>query len=328
MNLGIIGGGSWGSALAQKFSSNFSKVIIYARDKKVVEEINLQHKNIKFFPNIIFQKNISSTLNINDLYNCDIIFISIPTQNIRDALLHINNINPKTIFVICAKGLEITSTKFISQVLQDVGINENNIAVLSGPSFSTDLIQNLPTLFVVATSNIDLSKYLANLLKVKNIKLYFSDDIIGAQIGGAIKNIIAIGCGVVMGANFGQNALAGLLSRGLKEMCNFGNHFKAKIETIYGVSGFGDLVLTATSMQSRNFALGVEIGTNGRYISNLLNNQKGIAEGYYSVKALKSIIDLYKISMPICEEVYSICYQGKLVSDSLESLMNREQVKE
>jgi glycerol-3-phosphate dehydrogenase (NAD(P)+) len=323
LKLAIIGGGAWGSALARVFENNFAQVIIYTRQLDVVLEINQNNTNHKFLQDSVFNKNVWATSEIKDLINADIILITTPTQHIRSVLKDLKKYDIQSKFLICSKGIEISSQKLITEIFIQEDFNMENVGVLSGPSFAKDVANNLPTTLLIATQNIDLAKDLSLSLKTSNIRIYYSDDIIGTQVGGALKNIIAIGCGIIRGANLGDNALSGLISRGLVEMVNFSLYKGGKRDSLYGISGLGDLILTATNLQSRNFSLGYKIGQNGGFNIDMLNQLNGTAEGYYSVKALYEITKAEKISMPICEEVYKICYENKSLDKSKIELMNR-----
>jgi glycerol-3-phosphate dehydrogenase (NAD(P)+) len=176
---------------------------------------------------------------------------------------------------------------------------------------------------VLAMEKIDNAKNLAELLKTQEIRTYYSDDVIGAQVGGAIKNVIAIGAGIVSGACLGHNALAGLITRGLQELLIFSKLFGGKENTIFGLSGLGDLVLTCTSENSRNFSLGQQIGQLGYYDKSLQNNLKGVSEGFYTAKAIHEIIEKHNLNMPVCKEIYAICHEGKTLKEAINNMMNR-----
>ncbi len=329
--LGILGDGAWGTALSMAFYKNFSDVLIYSRSQYIADSINNNHYNPNYLQDIKLPNNIKATLNINEVAKlCDVILIVIPTQYIRDTIALIKDINKDAIFLICSKGIEINSKKMISQIIIDELNNTlnydvtNNIGVLTGPTFAREVMNGLPTTFVLAKASIEKSKDICEKLKTESIRLYYSNDVIGTQIGGAAKNVIAIAAGIIEGANLGHNALAGLITRGLQELLSLSNYYGGSKDTIFGLSGLGDLVLTSTSINSRNFSLGYEIGKLGYYDSLIINEKlPGIAEGYYTSCALNELIIDNNLSMPICREVYEICYNGKSVETSIRSLMSR-----
>jgi len=316
--LSIIGGGAWGTALGKSLASNFKTVKIFAVEPEVVVSINKEHINKRYLPNVALPHNVSATNNLQDLVDGKIFLVTTPTQYIRKVLANIHY-KHNAIFLICAKGIENTSGKLISQILGDLGIS--NIGVLSGPSFASETAQDLPTALVLASKS--YNENLMQQLTTANIRTYYSNDIIGCQIGGAIKNVVAIAGGIIKGAALGHNALAALVSRGLHEILVLNEYFGGESASIFGLTGLGDLMLTATSETSRNYSLGYAIGKLGKFDVNLLNDVKGVAEGYYTTKILQQIMQDNNLNMPICKEVFEICYNHKTVKMALQTLMQR-----
>lgn len=320
----VIGAGIFGTSLGIAFADNFKHVLLHTIEPDVMADINSNSLNSKYLPNIELPSNIKSTMDYNDIIDCDIIIISIPTQVIKDSIKEITSYNKNAYYLIASKGIDITHKKLISELIfQEVkGIK---LGVLSGPSFAIELVQGGITNMLLATKNINEAKTLANILSNKQLRLYFSDDIIGAQIGGAVKNIMALASGMAGGMGLGHNGLSAIITRGLNEFHEINDLFGGRIETLYGLSGLGDLVLTATSLKSRNYSLGFAIGKQGHFSDDLLG---GTCEGFHTAKALHSIIAEHNLNMPISKEVYEVCYNNKKVVDAILSLMSREIIAE
>ena len=319
MKIGIIGGGVWGSSLAKLLSNN--QVKIFARNKKIVDSINDHHFN----PNLkysIFNDNVKATRIINDLSDSDYVFIALPSQSIREVLVEFNPTNIKQEIIIASKGIEINSMLLLSEVLDELK-KFNNIHILSGPCFSDEVSQNLPTAVSFASKNKDSFKNISKLFINKNFRMYYSEDIIGCQIGGALKNIYAIGAGITMGLNLGENSKSALITRSFIEIVNFAKILKGKEQTIFGLSGLGDLILTCNSLKSRNTVFGKLISsTKNPNIRNILEFQQ-ITEGYYTTQAVKKIADKRKINMPILNSIYNILYNKHSISDEINNLLER-----
>ncbi len=318
MSIGIVGGGVWGSALARVLSNN--KVIIYARDENIVKSIN-EHKINPKLKYSSFNDNVSATTSINDLDDIEFLFITLPAQSIRQVFSEakINKINN---VIICSKGIEISSSMFLSDVVNQI-LSYKTLSVLSGPSFSNEVVQNLPTAITLSTKEKKDFDKISNLIVSKNFRLYYSKDLIGTQIGGALKNIYAIASGISEGLNLGQNAKSALVARSFAEMTRFAEKFNANKNTLFGLSGLGDLILTCGSHSSRNTQFGIKIASaNYQNFSDLLKSQE-VTEGYYTVEAVFNISQKNKIEMPIMEAVYNILYKKHDLKEELIKLLNR-----
>ena len=319
MSVGIIGGGVWGSALARILSKN--KVIIYARDENIVKSIN-EHKINPKLKYSSFNSNVSATIDINFLRNVQFIFIALPAQKIREVLKTSDLDSKNKHIVICSKGIEISSSKFLTEVIKDV-VSYKKISILSGPSFSNEVSQDLPTAVTLATNNKKNFEEISNLIDNKNFRIYFSNDLIGTQIGGALKNIYAIAAGIAEGLTLGENAKSALITRSFAEMTRFAEKFGANKHTLFGLSGLGDLILTCGSNNSRNTKFGIKIASS-KYenFSDLLVSQE-VTEGYYTVEAVYNIAKEKKIDMPIMEAIYNIIYKRYNLKEELIKLLNR-----
>ena len=319
MSIGILGGGIWGSALARVLSQN--KVKIYARDENLVKSIN-DHKINPKLKYSSFNENVSATLSLNDLQNTKYLFIALPAQNIREVIQNSTLHNKNHHVVICSKGIEISSSKFLTDVVKEV-LPYKTLSILSGPSFSNEVSQNLPTAVTLAANKKIIFKEISNLIFNKNFRMYYSNDLIGTQLGGALKNIYAIAAGVSQGLNLGENAKSALISRSFVEMTRFAEKFNANKNTLFGLSGLGDLILTCGSNSSRNTQFGIKIASS-KYdnFSDLLKSQE-VTEGYYTVEAVYNIAKQNKIEMPIMESVYNILYNKYDLKEELIRLLNR-----
>lgn len=329
MNLTILGTGSWGTALAQTFSVNFENVLLWGINKEVVDTINTQNKNTKYFSEIILNKNIKATLSLEEAISFSkIIIIAIPTQAIRETLRKISiSFLKNKIFISASKGIEISSLKLISQIIkEETYLPEENIFVLSGPSFAKEVALGLPTAVTLA-GDLKKAEELQMFLNTENFRTYITDDIKGVEVGGAVKNVIAIATGISDGLCLGNNARAGLITRGLYEMTKVATFFGGRKETLYGLSGMGDLVLTATGDLSRNRKFGNLIGQ-GISINQALKKVRQVVEGYKTVKALKKLVLEKNIELPITDAVYSVLYENLSPKEAVKILMSRQPKKE
>jgi Glycerol-3-phosphate dehydrogenase len=252
MTIGILGGGVWGSALAKLFSDQ--EVLIYTRDKKVMNSINEHHFNPKL-KYAVFNNNVRATYNLEEITKKKLIFIALPSQTIREVLSKTYFQNSESDIIIASKGIEISSSMFLSNVVDSL-IKPNSLSILSGPCFSDEVAQDLPTAATFASSNSFIFDTISGMLKNKKFRIYYSDDVIGCQIGGALKNIYAIAAGISDGLNLGENARSALITRSFVEISRFAMFFKSNKETIFGLSGLGDFMLTCNSSKSRNTNFG------------------------------------------------------------------------
>ncbi|WP_457644695.1 NAD(P)H-dependent glycerol-3-phosphate dehydrogenase [Persephonella sp.] len=325
--LTVLGAGSWGTALSQAFSKNFSQVIIWGRSKRIINEINSLKKNSKYLPEIRLSENIVGCTQINEaVKECDILIVAVPTQSVREVLSSINS-EISVPVISASKGIEINSLKLISDIIKEVlNIQDDLIFALSGPSFAKEVALGLPTAVTLA-GNIKIGEKLQEKLNTETFRLYITDDIIGAEIGGAVKNVIAIATGASDGLGLGNNARASLITRGLFEMTKVAKAFGGKPETLYGLAGLGDLVLTATGELSRNRRFGILLGK-GYSVEEALKEVGQVVEGVKTVEALKKIQEKFSIELPISEVVYQVVYEGLSPREAVRILMSRQPKKE
>jgi len=319
MAIGILGGGVWGSALAKLFSNQ--DVLIYTRDKKVMNSINDHHFNPKL-KYAIFNDNVKATDDLEEIAKKNIIFIALPSQTIREVLSKSYFHNLDADIIIASKGIEISSSMFLSNVVESL-IKPKSLSIMSGPCFSDEVAQNLPTAATFASSNTSIFDTISAMLKSKKFRIYYSDDIIGCQIGGALKNIYAIAAGISDGLNLGENARSALITRSFVEISRFAIFFKSKKETLFGLSGLGDLMLTCNSSKSRNTNFGIKIANIKHKNFEKELDKNAITEGYFTAKAAIKIASENRIEMPILESVFNILYNGFDIEDEINKLMSR-----
>ncbi len=317
MRIGVIGGGAWGTALAQ-VAARGGEVLLWAREEEVVAAINDRHENSMFLPGVPLSPAIRATGALDDLADRDALLVVAPAQHVGAVL----NALPSndTPLVLCAKGIEAGSRRLVGEVAQAAHPGAP-IAVLSGPTFAHEVAAGLPTAVTLACADPALQVRLAERLASPTFRPYASSDVIGAEIGGAVKNVLAIACGVVEGAGLGQNARAALIARGFAEMTRFGLARRARAETLAGLSGLGDLVLTCSSTSSRNFSLGVGLGQ-GRSATDLLADRRTVAEGAFTAPVLAEAAAQAGVDMPITDAVCRLL-QGAPASEVISSLLAR-----
>jgi glycerol-3-phosphate dehydrogenase (NAD(P)+) len=323
LNLCILGSGSWGTALAQVLSYNFKNVFLWDIDRQVLNDIKDYHQNKKYHPNVMLAHNIVPEEDLQKSVNsADIIIIAIPTQHIRQTLKKIKLDKEKPI-VSASKGIEIESLKLVSDIIvESLNIDSKYIFALSGPSFAKEVIMGLPTAVVLA-GNLEIGQSLQKYFSTNTFRVYLSEDIVGAEVGGAVKNVIAIASGISDGLDFGNNARAGLITRGLYEMSKVATIYGGNPQTVYGLSGLGDLILTATGELSRNRKFGILIGK-GYKVEDAIKEVGQIVEGYTTVKAVNKIAKDRNLDLPISQMVYKVLYEGLNPKDAATMLMMRD----
>lgn len=318
-HVGVIGGGAWGTALAQVAAAN-GPVTIWAREPEVVETINARHVNEAFLPGVPLDPAVRATADLGDLETAALWLVVTPAQFLRRVLAEAPTTAARPL-VLCAKGIEAGSGELMSEVAADAAPGAP-IAVLSGPTFAHEVAKGLPTAITLACADAATGERIAGRLARPGFRPYWSDDVIGAEVGGAVKNVLAIGCGVVMGAGLGENAKAALIARGFAEMSRFGAAKGARPATLAGLSGLGDLVLTCSSPQSRNMSLGMGLGQ-GRSAAELLAERKTVAEGAHTAPVLLAAAKALGVEMPITEAVVDLLDGRVSVEAAVERLLSR-----
>ena len=317
--IAVVGAGAWGTALAQMAAAGGQEVLLWAREDDVVGAINRIHQNPVYLKDIPLSPSIRATANFSELASADAWLVVTPAQHMRAVLGRAPC--PGMPLVLCSKGIEEKSGQLLHHVARDV-CGESPIAVLSGPCFAHEVARGLPTAATLACEDEALGKALHDRLVRPEFRLYWTDDVAGAEVGGAIKNVLAIACGIVEGKQLGQNARAALIARGFAEMKRFGTAVGAREETLAGLSGLGDLVLTCTSTSSRNFSLGKAIGE-GRDAAELMKDRTTVAEGAYTAPVLARIARERDIDMPIVAIVAALLAGDFGIDEALENLLSR-----
>lgn len=317
--VGIIGGGAWGTALAAVLAQIHTHVLLWARENEVVASINAEHENHAFLPGLSLPPAIEATSDMSKMAQCAALLIVTPAQHVRSTLSALPTTEAP--LILCAKGIEAGTQLLVSDVATQTRPN-NPIAVLSGPTFAHEVAAGKPTAVTLATASEALGSVLTRLIATPSFRPYWSNDVVGAEIGGAVKNVLAIGCGVVDGAGLGLNARAALIARGFAEMQRYGLARGAKAETLAGLSGLGDLVLTCSSENSRNFSLGRGLGQ-GQSAQSLLANRQTVAEGAFTAPVLLESAAKLGVEMPIVAAVCALLDGTATVDSVISDLLAR-----
>lgn len=321
-SIGVIGGGAWGTALAEVACMAGSRTLLWARDPSVVDEINTRHTNTAYLPSLTLNPGLAATSDLARMAEVDAILLATPAQTQRAMALAVApHIVPGKPVVICSKGLEQTTGKLMTDVLAET-MPDCSMAVLSGPGFAEDVVRGLPTALTLACGDEALGKALVAAIGCRHFRLYWTGDTTGVAFGGAMKNVQAIAAGIVIGRGLGASAHAALVTRGFAEMRRLGAAFGANPDTLVGLSGLGDLLLTCGSPQSRNMRLGRLLGQ-GRSLSEALAELRSTAEGVYTAAAAVRSAEAHGIDVPIAAAVHAII-EGELTVDAaIEGLLAR-----
>lgn len=322
----VIGAGSWGTALAVMAARAGHSVQIWSRNEQVIESINRDHANSTYLSEVSLPENIHASSNIGETVNrSELIILAAPSHATRTLVESMStSLHSKMIVVSATKGIEIESGKRISEIVSEVVPDDKRprFVCLSGPSFAIEVAAGHPTAVVAASDDEEARRIVQRELSFDNLRLYTNDDVVGTELGGSIKNVMAIAAGMVSGLGFGSNSIAALITRGLAEMTRLALRQGGKLETMMGLAGLGDLVLTCTGSLSRNRFVGQEIGK-GRKLDEIAACMNEVAEGVKTTLAVKRLADRVGVDMPITDEVHAVLYEGKLASDAAGELMTR-----
>jgi len=321
--IGVVGGGAWGTALAVAAARAGRETLLWAREPAVVDGINTAHENRDYLPGVALPAELRATTELAEVGACDAILLVAPAQHLRSVCARLApHLKAGAPVVICAKGIEIETQALMCDAVEAALPAGTPIAILSGPTFAAEVARGLPTAVTLACKNAGTGAALVEALGSLTFRPYLSDDVIGAQVGGAVKNVLAIACGVVAGRNLGDNARAALITRGLAEIARLGLRLGARPETLMGLSGLGDLTLTCSSLQSRNMSLGVALGE-GRTLDEVLGERRSVAEGVYTARAVAALAARLGVEMPICTAVDAILNQGAGLDETIRGLLSR-----
>lgn len=318
MKAGVIGAGAWGTALAQTLSSEGEEVRLWALEPEVASAVNQDHLNPLYLPGIPLNPAVHATVDLADMADRDLLLIVSPAQHLRAVVAGLPVGIP---LILCSKGIEAGTGMLMSEVAQQAQPS-SPIAILSGPTFAHEVARGLPTAVTLACGDGQLTARIAGRVARPAFRPYLSDDVVGAEIGGAVKNVLAIACGVAEGAGLGLNARASLISRGFAEMTRFGLARGARAETLSGLSGLGDLVLTCSSTNSRNFSLGKGLGE-GRAAAELLANRRTVAEGAFTAPVLREAARAAVVEMPVVEAVCALLEDAAPLGEVIDALLAR-----
>ena len=326
--LAIIGAGAWGTALSVVARRAGSTPVLWARDRAIVTAINERHENPLLLPGVILDSAIIATNDIDAATaNAEAAVLAIPTQFLRSAIRTLRTGLPSGLPVLhCSKGIEAESLKTMSEISAEL-LPNSPFAVLSGPTFAGEVARGLPTAVAIASHDAALARAFIGALGSSRFRPYWSDDPNGVEIGGAVKNVIAIGCGTVVGRGLGENARAALITRGLAEMIRMGLAKGAHAETFRGLSGIGDLVLTCSTAQSRNYALGLALGQ-GQTLGEALAGRRSVVEGVATAAAVSGLAERIGIEMPISAAVEAVLHRGASIDTTIDDLLSRPRRRE
>lgn len=319
---GVIGAGAWGTALALTAKRAGRSVVLWAREPEVVESIARDNRNALFLPDVPLDLPITATTDLAIAAKADALLLVPPAQHLRATCVALKpHLPSNTPVVICAKGIERGTCALMTSIVEDTLPNHPTL-ILSGPTFAKDVALGLPTAVTLATEHAELGRAIAEALKTKTFRPYVSNDPVGVEVGGAAKNVLAIGCGIADGKGLGANARAALLTRGLAEIVRLALACGGRPETLMGLAGLGDLVLTATSMQSRNYSLGAALGQ-GQTLDQILGARRAVTEGVYTAEAVVKLAAQKNVDMPIFMAMDRILNQNAGIDAEMYALLNR-----
>ena len=321
--IAIVGAGSWGTALAVVAARAGHEVMLWSRDAGIVNSINEDRINSRYLTPISIPNRVSATNNIDDaLDNAALVLLAAPSHAARQLLTQMTpELDDDAIIVSVSKGIEVESGKRISEIVKEVA-GSRAFVCLSGPSFAKEVVEGSPTAVVAASKDASAARTVQNDLSFENLRIYTNTDVIGTELGGSVKNVMAIAAGMTRGLGFGSNSVAALITRGLAEITRLARREGAHIETLMGLAGLGDLVLTCTGDLSRNRFVGEQLGK-GIALDEIVAGMNEVAEGIKTTRAVKQLADRAGLEMPITNEVNAVLYEGKSVRAAVAELMSR-----
>ena len=328
----VLGGGAWGTAIANLLANNLSQnIYLWAIEKEVINDINKKNKNSQYLPDIILNKKVKGIDNLEKIKsNC--IFIATPSQYVFTLIKkvylkkHKQAFSSNPLFILCSKGIDLKRKAFLSDIIKKL-VPISRVAVLSGPTFAKDLAKKKPTAATLAFKGKKIGSELSEILSNKYFKIYTSSDLIGVQINGTLKNVLAIAAGITEGLGLGENARAALISRGIKEVIRIVVCLGGKKETVFGLSGLGDILLTCNSHNSRNFSMGYKLGK-GIALEKIMASRMQVTEGLENIKFINYIGKKHKLHIPIFESVYKIIIKKMQIKEVVEKLLHSTIKKE
>lgn len=324
----VLGAGSWGSALALSLAKKGYSITMWTLNQEQADKINTTKENINYLPGVLFPNNITLTTNIEDaVVDSKLIVLAVPSQAIRSICKQIKPfVSKEQVLVDVAKGLEKGTGLRLSEVCKDE-LPENPYVALSGPSHAEEVAKDIPTTLVVASENLEIAQEVQDIFMSPKLRVYTNPDVVGVELGGALKNIIAFGAGICDGLGYGDNTKAALMTRGIREIARLGIALGADKSTFSGLSGIGDLIVTCTSMHSRNRRAGILIGQ-GKSLEETLEEVKMVVEGITATEVAHEVAKKMNIDMPITNAIYSVLYENKNANEVVANLMMRSKKHE
>ena len=327
LDIGVVGAGSWGTALARVLAVKGHRVTLWAREAEVVEEIRLHRENRTFLPDVSLPENLVPSADLSEAVGGKEIVVSVvPSQFVSTVLGEAaKELHPQTQVVSASKGIEVSTGKRMDEVLSGIltPAQVEKLTFLSGPSFATEVSRESPTAVVVASRSGQAARNAQMAFQTDYFRVYTNPDVLGVELGGALKNVIALAAGAVSGLGYGHNTSAALITRGLAEITRLGVAMGADPATFSGLAGMGDLVLTCTGSLSRNRTVGFRLGK-GETLQEILEDMRGVAEGVKTVQAVRKLAQEMQVEMPIAEEVHALLWEGRAASEAVRNLMLRE----
>ncbi|WP_085060020.1 NAD(P)H-dependent glycerol-3-phosphate dehydrogenase [Staphylococcus haemolyticus] len=327
----VFGMGSFGTALANVLAENGHTVLMWGKNEDSVKELNDHHQNKRYLKDVVLNSSIKATSDIKEAVNfTDIYLMALPTKAMREVTSEIDSlIDTKKTFIHVAKGIENDTFKRVSEMIEDSISEEHNggIGVLSGPSHAEEVVIKQPTTVAASSKDEKVSKLIQDLFMNDYLRVYTNNDLVGVELGGALKNIIAVASGIVAGMGYGDNAKAALMTRGLAEISRLGEKLGADPMTFLGLGGIGDLIVTCTSTHSRNYTLGFKLGQ-GQTMDEALNEMNMVVEGIYTTNSVYHLAKQQNVDMPITNALYNVLFEDNPVKDSVKDLMGRDKKSE
>lgn len=330
MEVAVIGAGSWGLTLARKLTKQGKDVTVWVYEEAEYKDLVSKRQTEDYLPGITLPANLNFTMDLTDLAGFEVFLLAVPSHAMRPTVQQLHSLNVSPEFVInVSKGVENKTFMRMSQVILDemTSLEASELATLTGPSHAEEVSRDVPTAVVAASPSLDTAEQVQQLLNDTTFRVYTTTDIVGAELGGSVKNVIAIAAGILDGLAFGDNPKAALMTRGMAEISRLGMAMHAREETFAGLSGIGDLIVTCLSQHSRNRYVGEQLGK-GRTLSDILDHMKMVAEGVRTTESVKQLADHHDVEMPITDQVYQVLFHDKKPTDAVQDLMSRDPVHE
>jgi len=325
-NVSVIGAGAWGTALANHTALNGKDTLIWAFENDVVESINSRHENSTFLRGVTLHNSLKATGDLEDACShADALIFAVPSHVMEGVVQKmIPFIDEKSVIISVTKGIENKKLRLPSQIFEELlpTAVSKRLVCFSGPSFAAEVVRGLPTAITAASADPDSARFVQTLMSIGKMRVYTNDDVIGVELGGVVKNVVAIAAGIADGMELGHNTRAAIITRGLEETIRLGSSMGAREKTFRGLSGIGDLVLTASGDLSRNRTVGKRLGK-GEKIADIVASMKMVAEGILTSRSIYLLSKKLDVEMPICNEVYNVCHEGKDPVKAVEDLLTR-----